>query len=348
MKKMMAFICLLFATVLSINAYADEYNDGIISLLYDSSVFSVETTDGGVMAVKAINMPDDNGGHNTVLGCLSEKNTEYESLGLLTENDLKDFQNAFTHDVCTGLFKIDNGVSVIVDGYTYIEDRCEYFMILSDGTECYMTMYNYGETIYYSVCRLCPYTSDFNDEYRSIYRSIKLVDANEDIEFIEEKTEEIFGLDSQLETELNATVDNEYAEMLIKYGDIFADELSVFSNQKIQQLINDNASVSELMTEIASSLSEVGTAEENLQNYYNQFDSNRKEIPMGTPIMTLLSYAQSSLRQYAIALQHLQDYFSNPKQDYIDDFVEYTAKATDSLNKFNTLLISEKAALGLE
>lgn len=150
------------------------------------------------------------------------------------------------------------------------------------------------------------------------------------------------------DSQANSSDDEEYADMLIKYGDIFTEELSVFSDQKISQLIEDNASTDELTKEISLNISQVSIAEENLQSYYEQFDSNRTELPMGTPIMTLLSDAQSALRQYSIALQNLQDYFSDPKQEYIDDFVKYTEKATKSLNDFNDLLKSEKSTLKIE
>lgn len=147
------------------------------------------------------------------------------------------------------------------------------------------------------------------------------------------------------ETEEKERASKEYADLLIKYGDAFASELDVLSNQRVSQLVKDNASIDELSEEISSSLSRLGVAENNLQNYYDKFDSNRTQLPMGTPIMTLLSDAQSALRQYTIALQHLQDYLINPKQEYIDSFVEYTEKATDSLNSFNELFSSEKKLL---
>lgn len=191
MKKKIAIIaCLLMMALFAVNVNADEYDDGIFKLTYNSDYFYVDITDGGTVSVKAINMPDDNGGHNTVLGCLSEENKEYYSLGELSSVDLKYFKNTFTHDVCTGLFEVDNGISVAEEGYSYSGEECEYFMTLSDGTECYTTMYNYGETVYYSVCRLCPYTSDLNDGYREIYKSIHLSSSEID------KTDETIREDS--------------------------------------------------------------------------------------------------------------------------------------------------------
>ncbi len=135
---------------------------------------------------------------------------------------------------------------------------------------------------------------------------------------------------------------NEYGSMLIEYGNIFFEELSVLSNDQISQLIQNGANTEEVLNEISLNLAEISVAETKLQEYYEEFDKNRNELPMGTPIMTLLSHAQSALRQYAIALEHLRDYLGNPKQEYIDDFVKYMGKATDSLNSFNTLFSSEK------
>jgi len=51
-----------------------------------------------------------------------------------------------------------------------------------------------GEVIHYSVCRLCPYTAKWNDEYRDIYRSIRLSSSDSDDREEEqtEKTEEAY------------------------------------------------------------------------------------------------------------------------------------------------------------
>ena len=96
------------------------------------------------------------------------------------------------------------------------------------------------------------------------------------------------------------------------------------------------------MQEISYSLSQSRDGETTLQNYYEQFDKDRTKAPMGTPIMTLLSYAQSALRQYTMALESLQDYFTYSDQEYIDDFVEYMGKAETSLSEYETLLNAEK------
>ncbi len=396
MKKkecLLIFVLFFSIYIFSISTYAKQeaFSDKKFLLEYDSDQFAVDVLESGNLKINSIVNLDDGGGHNTVLGCMRETNTAYENLGKLSYDEVLDFQKTFVYEMCRGLFEVDNGIAIIADGYSAYGSACEYFMILSDGTECYVKVYNYGEDVYYSACRLCPYSKELNDGFRSIYDSIELIndgqavsekeivtsDENWEAEYYELQSEneelhkkydtllEKYGTKENDLDEINysetesesfdskvsskeAASDKEYADMLIKYGDIFTEELSVFSNQKISQLIKDNASVDELMEEISLSMSQVSTAEENLQNYYEQFDSNRTELPMGTPIMTLLSDAQSALRQYAIALQKLQDYFSDPQQEYIDDFVKYTEKATESLNDFNDLLKLEKSALKTE
>lgn len=158
----------------SINVSAEEYDNGTFKISYDSSIFSLKCIDGGGVSIKAIDMPDDNGGHNTVLGCLSQVNLEYNASNSLSEDYLIEFKKTLASELCTGLFDVDNGISVISDGYVIGDNTCEYFMVLSDGTECYVTVYNYDKTVYYAACRLCPYTSELNDGYRSIYKSIEL------------------------------------------------------------------------------------------------------------------------------------------------------------------------------
>lgn len=137
--------------------------------------------------------------------------------------------------------------------------------------------------------------------------------------------------------------DNEYLDMLKEYGGIFTDELSILSDNKISQLIRDNSNVDSLMSELSYVLSEVRNSSATLQEYYEQFDQNRNAPPMGTKIMTLLSYAQSALTQYDIALSHLQSYFSSHDQNDIDAFTKYAEKAADSLNSYENLLHSETA-----
>lgn len=240
-KKITIIACLLMMTLFAVNVNADEYDDGTFKLTYNSDYFYVDITDGGTVSVKAINMPDDNGGHNTVLGCLSEENKEYYSLGELSSVDLKDFKNTFTHDVCTGLFEVDNGISVAEEGYSYSGEKCEYFMILSDGTECYTTMYNYGETVYYSVCRLCPYTSGLNDGYREIYKSIHLSSGEID------KTDETIGDDiiERNEPENNdieekeELISNTDEKVEIKWSDTLMSKFFVLEPDKKVDLTDD-------------------------------------------------------------------------------------------------------------
>lgn len=143
-------------------------------------------------------------------------------------------------------------------------------------------------------------------------------------------------------TEAETESNEEYADLLVEYGDIFTEELSVFENNRISELIQNNSSTEELLQEISYSLSQSRDGETTLQNYYEQFDKDRTKAPMGTPIMTLLSYAQSALRQYTMALESLQDYFTYSDQEYIDDFVEYMGKAETSLSEYETLLNAEK------
>lgn len=173
-KKLMIIACFFMILICGVNVSAEEYDNGTFKISYDSSTFSLKGIDGGGVSIKAIEMPDDNGGHNTVLGCLSQINLEYNASNSLSEDYLIEFKKTLASELCTGLFEVDNGISVISDGYVIGDNTCEYFMVLSDGTECYVTVYNYDKTVYYAACRLCPYTSELNDGYRSIYKSIEL------------------------------------------------------------------------------------------------------------------------------------------------------------------------------
>lgn len=203
MKKITRIIMFLICLSVSLATYAkEEYKDDNFSLTYDKEKYIVEKTSEGAVKVQAKDMPDDNGGHNTVLMCFYQRNTEFSRIGELTDDDLLDFEKTFTYGMCRGLFDVDNGVAVIADGYSINEEVCEYFMVLSDGTECYVTEYNYGETIYYVACRLCPYTSELNDEYRSIYSTIKL--------------------NADQEKKINEEQDLRYSNLLIEYQSLQA------------------------------------------------------------------------------------------------------------------------------
>ena len=171
-----------------------------------------------------------------------------------------------------------------------------------------------------------------DDQYKTVWDFLEYTQGYEN----QKSDEDIQSAD------ISDSSSNEYGSMLIEYGNIFFEELSVLSNEQISQLIQNGANTEAVLNEISLNLTEISIAETKLQEYYEKFDENRNELPMGTPIMTLLSHAQSALRQYAIALEHLRDYLGNPKQEYIDDFVKYMGKATDSLNSFNALFSSEK------
>lgn len=221
MKKVTRIIMFAFFLSLSLATCAkEEYKDSNFLLTYDKEEYTVEKTSDGVIKVQAINMPDDNGGHNTVLACFYQSNTEFSRIGELTGEDLVDFEKTFTYSMCRGLFDVDNGVAVIADGYSLNGEACEYFMILSDGTECYVTEYNYGETIYYVACRLCPYTSELNDEYRSIYSTIKL--------------------NADQEEKINKEQDPEYSDLLIEQQSLQAEYDKLLSEHKELQIEHES------------------------------------------------------------------------------------------------------------
>lgn len=191
-KKAPIIISIVTIMLSGIAVGAAEYKNETFSLNYDENNFIVYNVGGDGISIIAANMPDAGTGHNTVLGCLSEEHKAYHQLGELNENDKREFQKTLAALICTGLFEVDEGISVVSDGHRYGENTCEYSMMLSDGTECYTTVYNYEEVIHYSVCRLCPYTAEWNDEYRDIYRSIRLSSSDQDDRGEEqtEKTEE--------------------------------------------------------------------------------------------------------------------------------------------------------------
>ena len=153
-------------------------------------------------------------------------------------------------------------------------------------------------------------------------------------------------LSSETENVIGSDVSgSSYADMLRTYSDIFTSNLEVFSNQKISQLISDGSSSEEILDEVSSVLSQIETSQSVLQNYYDDFNSNRTEPPMGTPIMRLLSDAQSALQQFSIALDHLQSYLTTSSQSDMDDFLKYMGKASDSLDSYNATLQSELDSL---
>ena len=176
-------IILLFATMLAfpLTANADEvtYDGDVFSFSYDDDIFTVLEGEEQSVVVTAIDMPDDGGGHNTILGALVTENTAYEDLGDLSDTDKEDFMNTFVRTMCRGAFDIDDGVTVENENYAQDGDTYEYHMSLSDGTECFAKVFEYGETVPYALCRLCTYTKDLNDDYREIYESMKLSKEDE-------------------------------------------------------------------------------------------------------------------------------------------------------------------------
>lgn len=138
----------------------------------------------------------------------------------------------------------------------------------------------------------------------------------------------------------------EYSKMLDEYNQIFLNEMSIVESNSISDIIRYNGLTNDLSLEISDTLSKLSVSEQTLQSYYDQFNLNRNTAPMQTKIMTMLSYAQTALRQYTIAIEHLQYYLYSPQQSYIDDMQKYAGKASQSLSDYHSVYLSEKAALG--
>lgn len=150
-------------------------------------------------------------------------------------------------------------------------------------------------------------------------------------------------------TQLYSHITNDdYLEMLENYNEIFMDKMSIVSTNQVSSLISQDATIGEVVAEIDRVLSEIDSASASLQEYYDTFDQNRSEAPMQTRIMTLLSDAQSALTQYKMAMEYLKWYSNSPNQEYLDGFTEYTQKAQESINDYNTVLEEELSKLGAE
>lgn len=163
------FVC-SFSSVVS--AKVVDYQENPIYFSYDDETFNVENNTGTDIVVTAKELPDDGGGHNTVLGCVIRDNTAAYALHGMSDDDLISFKQETASYVCKGVFEIDDGISVTDEGYENDGDYCEYHMFLSDGSECYAKILNVGYSkIYTLLMRLCPYSSDLNDAYKQVYDS---------------------------------------------------------------------------------------------------------------------------------------------------------------------------------
>lgn len=229
MKKKIADALLIAMAILIcpcfVGATSNTYSGSIFSFTYDDEIYMYSDTTSDSfeqsISISAIDMPDDGGGHNTVLGCLALANTEYDTLGNLSAEDLLQAEKAFASTTCQGLFEIDPGVTITQDSYNNTDTFCEYIMSLSDGTECYTRVYEYDRTIYYAVCRLCSYTADLNDGFYQIYDSISL-SKNENVTEAttgDAPTEQT-NLDSVFEEEENQNTEDKSAQTEITFRDI--------------------------------------------------------------------------------------------------------------------------------
>ncbi len=140
--------------------------------------------------------------------------------------------------------------------------------------------------------------------------------------------------------------DEEYIALFKKYSEIFSDELKVFdTSEQLLQAISESKSTNEIFSILETAMESVKQSEEELDNYFAEFDSNRQKPPYGTSIMTLLAHAQSAVTQYDIALSHLNDFLLSSDQNDIADFQKYMEKATQSLNTFDSTLNNELAKI---
>jgi len=178
MRKVV-FICLCIF-LLTTPLYAQQYSNSDFSFEYDDGVLFVEEKNDTI-ALKSIDIPEPSEGHNTVLGCLKQKNTEYSNS--YSEQDISGFMAQFAKVMCYGLFDVDPGISVKSESTLYLDDgSSEYIIELSDGTFESVRLLNYGETLYYAILRICPYSADIADAYKNAYYSIELNQTNDNNE----------------------------------------------------------------------------------------------------------------------------------------------------------------------
>ena len=130
----------------------------------------------------------------------------------------------------------------------------------------------------------------------------------------------------------------DYAEMLNTYNDIFMNEMSVIRTNQLSSLMEQNVNVSTFMVEINQVLEQLDVSEQNLQDYFNEFDKDRTKAPMGTRITT----------RYKIAIQHLKDYILTQEQKCMEDFDVYIQKSKESMESYNNTYKEEKSKLGIE
>lgn len=175
-KKSLIFIfgSVLFICIPASVIYAKsvDYQENSVSFSYDDEIFTVENETGTDIVVTAKNLPDDGGGHNTVLGCVIRDNASAYALHGLSDAELTSLKENTVSYVCQEVFEIDNEISITDEGYENDGDYCEYHMFLSDGSECYTKLLNMGYTNTYTLLmRLCPYSSELNDAYKQVYDS---------------------------------------------------------------------------------------------------------------------------------------------------------------------------------
>ena len=125
-------------------------------------------------------------------------------------------------------------------------------------------------------------------------------------------------------------------------------EMSVIRTNQLSSLMEQNVNVSTFMVEINQVLEQLDVSEQNLQDYFNEFDKDRTKAPMGTRIMTMLSDAQSATTRYKIAIQHLKDYILTQEQKCMEDFDVYIQKSKESMESYNNTYKEEKSKLGIE
>ena len=140
----------------------------------------------------------------------------------------------------------------------------------------------------------------------------------------------------------------EYTEMLLKYSDIFTEELSVISELDIIKELEQNSDMSTLKKKVTDTLTKAEKAELTLQDYYEEFDKDRTAPPMGTKIMTLLSHARSALRRYVMTLEYAESYLDRREQKYIEKVDKYWEKTTEALGDYDSLLAEEMKDVGYE
>lgn len=163
------------------------YSDYYVSFEYDADLFTYQSyIDDGIPSIfiSCSSMTASPLGEETYLAIYTVPNEEYMNQ---TETEVKVKELEYVQGIGEELL-LSHGenISVVNDSLSSSGFTSEYYMEISDGSECYVKSLNYNDFISVAILQTYGYSAEYNNSFIDIYNSLKSEYGNWDFVSVKE------------------------------------------------------------------------------------------------------------------------------------------------------------------